>query len=205
MDGATPRKILFPTTSNRDPRLVAGKHTNTLWEMNTVSTVDTIRNVEMSQVLQKIGSTLGTRRPGGIRDGKIKSLEDDTDGRSEGEEDRLIEGNNDGAKEGTADCRWESSKDTLIEGKRVEDEDDVGLILGTTDGHDVGIILGIPDGHDVGIILGTTDGHDVGIILGTIDGHDVGIILGTIDGDDVGLILGISPVGAIFPIKSVGV
>ena len=91
LDGATPRKILFPPTSNRDPRLVAGKHTNTLWEMNTVSTVDTIRNVEMSQVLQNIGSTLETRRPTEIRDGNFESLEDDTNGPSEGGEDRLIE------------------------------------------------------------------------------------------------------------------
>ena len=73
--------------------------------MNTVSTVDTIWIVEKYQVLQKIGSTLGTWRPGGIRDGNVRALEDDTDGRREGEEDRLIEGNNDRAKEGTADCR----------------------------------------------------------------------------------------------------
>ena len=138
---------------------MAGKHTNILWEMNTVSTVDTIRNVEMSQLLQNVGSTIETRRPTEIRDGNFESLEDDTNGPSEGGEDRLIEGNDEGATEGTADFLRETRKDAAIEGKGVENEDNAGIILGTTDRDDVR--------DDVGIILGTTDGHDVGIILGT--------------------------------------
>ena len=132
-----PRGRFYSQPHQIDPRLVAGKHTNTLWEMNTVSTVDTIRNVEMSQVLQNIGSTLETRRPTEIRDGNFESLEDDTNGPSEEGEDRLIEGNDEGATEGTADFLRETRKDAAIEGKGVENGDNVGLILGTTDRDDV--------------------------------------------------------------------
>ena len=55
-----PRGRFYSQPHQIDPRLVAGKHTNTSWEMNAFSTVDTIRIVEKYQVLQKIGSTLGT-------------------------------------------------------------------------------------------------------------------------------------------------